>query len=270
MRTLLGLTAVTLLACAPPLVVQGRPVDVQTPKGVADDAPLPMLVLLHGYSANAEIQNVVFPFSGQVDAKGFRYVLPNGTVDASGKRFWNATDFCCNFGAVEVDDVAFLRAVIEQAKARYATTKVYVLGHSNGAFMGLRLACEAPDAFDALVAVSGAAWLDFTKCPDGKALPIALVHGDKDDTILYEGVEAKYPSAHVTAEDFARRQKCTPAWAELGRSDFVGDATEETRRETLGCTTPLELWTVEGAGHVPAFDAKWTGFVIDWLGEKTK
>jgi polyhydroxybutyrate depolymerase len=255
--------------CAPEHSVLGRPYDLQQPRGVDATTPLPLVILAHGYSANGALQDLVFPFSKLVEPKQFLYALPNGTVDRIGKRFWNATDFCCNFENLPVDDVAFFRALIADVQAHHAVSpgRVFVIGHSNGAFMALRLACEASDVIDGIAAISGSTWEDFARCPDGRKIPVLLVHGTADDTILYDGEAGKYPAAHVTGQRFAARAGCDTTWHERGRVDFVGDATAETHQETMSCDPAIELWSVEGAGHVPSFHATWTEAVIDWLFE---
>jgi polyhydroxybutyrate depolymerase len=254
-----------LLACAPEHTVQGRAYELKVPAGAAADEALPLLILNHGYSANGWAQDVIFPFSKLVDSKRFLYALPNGTQDKFGKRFWNATDACCNFDEVPVDDVAFFRALIDDIKAQHPVKRVYVAGHSNGAFMALRLACEASDVIDGIVAVSGSTWNDFTRCPDGRKIPILLVHGTVDATIPYEGREGLYPAAHETGRRFARRAGCGETWSETGRADFVGDGDTETVQEQLDCDPAIQLWSIEGAGHVPSFDSKWTTASFDWL-----
>ena len=40
--------------------------------------------------------------------EGFALAFPDGTRDSSGRRFWNATDACCNFENTPVDDVAYI------------------------------------------------------------------------------------------------------------------------------------------------------------------
>ncbi len=262
MRRLVAVVLVSA-ACAPQHSVLGRPYDLQQPTSAT--TPLPLVILAHGYSADGALQDLVFPFSKQVEAKQFLYALPNGTLDREGKRFWNATDFCCNFENLPVDDVAFFRALIADVKAQHAVSKVFVVGHSNGAFMALRLACEASDVIDGIAAVSGATWDDFSRCPDGRKIPMLLVHGTADETIRYDGVEGKYPSAHVTGQRFATRSGCEPTWRDLGRADFVGDETQETHQEDISCEPAIELWSVEGSGHVPSFTPSWTAAVIDWL-----
>ena len=171
-----------LAACAPEHQVDGRVYELKIPEG-DDGQALPLLILAHGYGVNGIGQDFLFPFSKQVDPKRFLYVEAHGTQDRSGRRFWNATDACCNFESLPVDDVAFFRALVDDVKRQHAVKSVFVVGHSNGAFMALRLACDAPDLFDGIVSVSGSTWLDATRCGAGKAVPLLFVHGTADGTI---------------------------------------------------------------------------------------
>jgi polyhydroxybutyrate depolymerase len=252
-------------------VVDGRPYELQVPAG-ASGTPLPLVLLLHGYSANGFAQNIVFPFSNVVDSRRFLYALPDGTRDGQDKRFWNATDACCNFEKLAVDDVGFLRAVIADVEAHEAVdpSKVFIVGHSNGAFMALRMACEASDVVKGVVSVAGAADQNFPACP-GPPIPVLQIHGLADATIKYDGGTTSggsYPGAITTTGDFAARNGCAPTRSAQAPLDLIGDATAETTRETYdGCPADagVELWSIAGAGHVPAFDAAWPGRVIDWL-----
>ncbi len=270
MRLFCSLAALVLLlgACAPEHQVLGRPYGLQVPAGVDPATPLPLLILAHGYAASAFAEDFNYPFSAQVDGWPFLYALPDGARDAKGMRFWNATDACCNFGDLPVDDVAFFRALVADVKAQRAVKPghVFVVGHSNGAFLALRLACEAGDVIDGVVALAGSTWLDPARCPDGRSIPVLLVHGTEDQTIPYLGKPGAYPGAHETGLRFAARAGCTGRWAATGQADFIGDAASETLEEAVeGCTPAVELWSVAGGGHVPAFDARWIRATIGWL-----
>lgn len=274
---LLALVLVFATACAPQHQTQGRPWSVQSPKDATE--PLPLVVLLHGYAAAGWAQDVVFPFSQQVEAKRFHYAKLEGTLDQKGHRFWNGTDYCCDFANTGVDDVAYVQAAIADIKQAVAVKEghVFLVGHSNGAFLALRIACEAGGAVNGITAVSGATWLEEGHCPSGTTTPLLLVHGTADGTIQYDGLEGKYPGARETARRFAVRNGCDAAFDESATADFVGDATEETKEarwkhclDARGMTSTsddalLELWSVQDAGHVPPFDSRWTGAVIDWL-----
>src|SRR5689334_4212731 len=59
--------------------------------------PVPLIVALHGYGSDALGMNDYLGLRDQSEQRGFLLALPNGTTDNSGRQFWNATDFCCNF-----------------------------------------------------------------------------------------------------------------------------------------------------------------------------
>lgn len=268
MRWLLLLLAIP--ACTPDHAVQNRAYEVLTPKGYDGTTPLPLVVMLHGYGATGRLQDMFFPISSQLDAKQFLYALPNGTVDRFGKRFWNATEACCNLGQLGVDDVAFVRALVEDVKARYPVKPghVFLVGHSNGAFMSLRLACEASDVVAGVVAVAGSTFEDAQRCGAGLPVPILLVHGDKDSSVPIEGRPGIYPGALETGRRFARRNGCTGAWTTGARLDLLGAPEPESQQSIVeGCSpqASVELWTHEGTGHLPLYDGRWTSQIIDWL-----
>lgn len=271
MRVVLVAGLIALAACAPENAVLGRPYELRAPADWDGQTPLPLLVLAHGYGVNGIGQDFIFPFSHQVDSQHFLYVLAHGTQDAPGRRFWNATEACCNFDDLPVDDVGFLRALVDDVKAKHPVQEghVFLLGHSNGAFMTLRMNCDAPDVFDAVVAVSGSTWSDASRCHPGRADPLLLVHGTKDTTIPYEGKPGLYPAEPETGTRFARRNGCTGTWEEGERADFLNPSDElETKRERFGGCPPgaeVELWSLEGVGHAPVFDSRWTSATFDWL-----
>jgi len=120
------------------------------PDAVTERAPL--LVVLHGYSGNADRNDSYFGATAQASSRGLYVLLPEGTAEPSGKRFWDATSACCNFTGSPVDDVRYLSDLIEEAVAERPIDpgRVYVLGHSNGGFMAYRLACERADLVTAI------------------------------------------------------------------------------------------------------------------------
>ncbi len=60
------------------------------------------------------------------DARGFLYAAPDGTVDADGKRFWNATDACCDLHATNVDDSTYISALIKEIPGAKTTVADWV------------------------------------------------------------------------------------------------------------------------------------------------
>ena len=123
---------------------ESRPATLKLPSDYALKSSWPLVMVLHGYTANSSMQDSYFGGSRTMDTLGFMLLLPNGTKNSAGDRFWNATPECCDFENSGVDDVSYLKNLLVSVKASHNVDpdRVYVMGHSNGGFMGYRLACE--------------------------------------------------------------------------------------------------------------------------------
>src|SRR5262245_24986661 len=91
-----------------------RPVPyVYVPETYDGKKPMGLVLILHGYGAGGTAQELgVFRMHEIATAKGFIVLAPDGTPDRTGKRFWNATDTCCDFDGTNVDDVAYLTGLV--------------------------------------------------------------------------------------------------------------------------------------------------------------
>ncbi|HVV87184.1 MAG TPA: PHB depolymerase family esterase [Kofleriaceae bacterium] len=242
-------------------VLDARPYELYVPPSYQAGTPTPLVLMLHGYSANADLQEVYFQLQPEAEAKGFLYARANGTVDPLGNRFWNATDACCNLGHSAVDDVAYLRAVLDDIEARYTVDpkRVFVIGHSNGAFMAHRLACDLSGRIAAIVTFAGDVWADATKCNPTQPVSVLQIHGTFDAVIAYNGgqqigMDGPYPAAPTTVAIWRAKNGCTGTM-QGGRFDLTSDlpGDESQLVEGTGCPAggAVELMTVNGGGHVP-------------------
>ena len=234
-------------------------------------------MLLHGYGATGQLQSTYFGLAAEAERSSFLLALPDGTTDSSGRRFWNASDACCNFLSVPVDDVAYLNAVIDdvQSKQRVDPKRIFVVGHSNGGFMAHRMACDRANRVAAIVSLAGAVWSDPARCTPTTSVSVLQVHGTVDDTIQYAGgmVSAagagRYPGARATVATWAAINRCASTFTDtMMRRDFVTnvDGAETVIGRHEACMGgAAELWTMEGAGHIPAFSSMWSDAVFDWL-----
>jgi polyhydroxybutyrate depolymerase len=238
--------------------------------------PAPMLILLHGYGATGQLQeDFYFHLKAVTDERGYIYAVADGTKDSSGKQFWNATDACCNFGNSKVDDSGYLLSVIQQIKAAYNIDpkRVYFAGHSNGAFMSYRMACDHADQIAAIVSLAGATFADDTKCAPSEPVAVAQIHGDMDETISYTGgnlVGKAFPSALQTVQLWAAHDGCDPDPVAGPAKDLEAMiAGSETSVSIYGSNCKpgghVELWTVAGGKHVPALSNDFKTQVIDFL-----
>ena len=95
---------------------------------------MPLVVSLHGYGGNSADHAAYIPLHERVNTHGFALLMPNGTLDSEGNRFWNPTDRCCDGGKSGEDDVAYLVDLVAQAGTVKDFGPVFFFGYSNGGF----------------------------------------------------------------------------------------------------------------------------------------
>jgi polyhydroxybutyrate depolymerase len=225
---------------------------------------VPLVVVLHGYGAAGLGQSVYFGMTTLADREGFLLAYPDGTVDAAGRRFWRASRACCDFAGTNVDDIAYLNAVLDDVQARYRVDagRVYLVGHSNGGFMAHRMACAASSRIAAIVSLAGATGVDDDyPCAPTSPVGVLQVHGTQDATvrfnggILTAGEAARYPGAQATVDRWRSLQQCGP-FAEVAPTldlDSAVAGPETTVTRAASCARGgVELWTLTGSAHIPA------------------
>ncbi|HEX7601675.1 MAG TPA: PHB depolymerase family esterase [Polyangiaceae bacterium] len=261
-------------------LVAARPFNLKVPTGYDKSKPTPLVVLLHGYTASGATQEAYFQFAPVADAKTFLYATPDGTQDKVGNRFWNATDACCNLDGSPVDDVAYINAVIDDVEKKYNvdTKRIFLVGHSNGAFMAHRLACDSAPRIAAIAALAGDVWADGTKCNPQNPVAILQIHGTADAVIAYAGGKngnlAVYPSAPASVATWAAKNGCastaTPG-APLDL-DSVLLGSETTTVDYTGCQSggAAFLWTIQGGTHLPTLQGSFATTVYGFLAAHPK
>ncbi|HXU70316.1 MAG TPA: PHB depolymerase family esterase [Polyangia bacterium] len=255
--------------------VMARPYDYDQPAGYDAAKPYPLIVLLHGYGANGFVQDALFGWAQLADDRGVFVAHPDGTVDAGGSHFWNATDACCDEQHTGVDDVAYLNAVVDDMEANFNIDKkrVFFAGHSNGGFMSHRMACDAAGRVAAIMALAGDNWQDPSKCNPTEPVAVLQVHGDADTLVPYDGA-GLMPSAKQSVGSWAVKNGCTGDLTDTGETlDIDYDiAGAETTVANYACTVgAAELWTIHGGQHVPSLILPdWGNHVFDWLMQHPK
>lgn len=234
---------------------------------LAAGAKAPLLIMLHGLGGSAEQIVAGSDWLSFASEHGIAWLAPNGPLDPQGRRFWNAGPSCCNFAHLAVDHVAALSALIERAAANPAIdrARVFVGGHSNGAFMAHRLACERPDLLRGIIAISGTGPLDPSACRPAGALRVLQIHGEADPIVPYAGGHLfqspslpEHVSVQKTAANWASALGCDTTPVTLSPLDLEASLPgAETRVQSYPhCKSgQVEVWTVAGGGHGVGFRA---------------
>ena len=263
-----------------------RPATLLLPQGVDLTHPLPLIVLLHGYSSFAAQADQYFQFSQSVDAGGFGLLIPNGTIDQIRNRFWNATPECCDIFGAEPDDVGHIKSLIEEAREIAAFDQVFAVGHSNGGFMAYRLACEEVSGLTAIISLAGGAFSNANDCRAPTPLSVLQIHGSEDSSVLYDGGRLPdhpdpdrqpVPGAKDSLLRWAERAGCdidNPKFLPpIDTDTAVAGAETAIVRFAERCAegTLMELWTIEGGGHIPlVWGTDFTPGILKWIAERSK
>ena len=274
--SLLVLFAVTESASAQTVNAGRGNLPVTVPTSYDDTTPAPLIVLLHTYGRTGRIQDEYMSLSALADAYGFIMVAPDGTPSEAENNplFWNASTACCNWDGKDLDDSTYLASLIDAVKANYRIDpkRVFIVGHSNGAFMAHRMAHDHSDVIAAIVSIAGADQTIERPTP-AHSVHVLQIHGDADTAIAYDGGSirgASYPSARQTVENWAARNGCGTAGVDSSTFDLdrtLAGMESTVTRYTSGCRPggSAELWTIAGGAHIPELSDHFTRLTVEWV-----
>jgi polyhydroxybutyrate depolymerase len=217
---------------------------VHVPRSYDASKPTPLVLDFHGLTANAVVQALYSKMTVKADAAGFIAVHPQGVGSS-----WNA-GICCGAAADrKVDDVAFVRGLLDQLSKELNVDpkRIYATGISNGAMFSQRLACELSDRIAAVGTVAGI--YVTAKCTPARPVPVIHFHGTDDKLASY-----KLPDVPQSLAAWAALDKCGATPHETLRH---GDARCEAW-EGCGHHAEVVLCTIEGGGHT------WPGGASDF------
>jgi polyhydroxybutyrate depolymerase len=259
-------------------LIAQRPYPLHVPPGYDKNTPTPLVILLHGYSASGALQEAYFKLTPVADAHNFLYATPDGTVDQTGQHFWNADDACCDLYHVDVDDVAYINAIIDDVEQKYNVDekRVFLVGHSNGAFMSHRMACDSAPRIAAIAALAGEVWNDMSKCKPADHVSVLQVHGTADAVIAYNGGQiagVTYPSSAMTVAFWAQQEGCNPVGEMESPLDLESTlpGSETTVEKFSNCISgDVEFWSIVGGSHVPSLQPTWGEMIWSYLSTHPK
>ena len=241
-----------------------RPARALLPPGYDHKRPMPLILLLHGYGTTASYVDTLLGLSDEQDqTREFILLAPEGTRDLLTNRFWNATPSCCDYYASGVDDAAYLLGVLDRAMTQLKVDpdQVHVIGHSNGAFMANRLACDASERFASAVTMAGTGFGDAARCAPTTPLQLLHIHGTHDEVIPYLGT-LTYPGAEPFVQRWVERQGCSER--EQERLDLMGTFYQETLRSSWTCERGrVEFWRMDGVTHNPILSRRFAQRLLD-------
>ena len=272
-------------------VTRPRPVKMYVPSSYDPQTPVALVILLHGYGDSGAGQENYMKFQPLAENRAFLYCYPDGIADAFGNPCWNAYfENATDASAIRfpnVDDVAFLRDLIQEIGKRFALDRkrVYLIGHSNGGGMAYLMACESANLIAGIASLAGPRPLDYGHCQPSEPVNILHIHGTADQVYPYWGGAITHPPFPWNTFAFPAVVQNLQNWAGYNSaSDPVTDPgpsldldltlpgfdSVTTRHTTCPPGGAVELWTINGGQHSPTFyngtsSSEFAPRVIDWL-----
>lgn len=232
------------------------------PPGDTTGSPVPLLLAFHGYWGNANIQLETTGLNAAADRAGFAVAYPNGTgtLRYAGLT-WNAATCCGSAERQRVNDVAFVRAVVDTLvrTVHVDPSRVYATGFSAGGMMALLLACERQPIIAGAADVAGA--MPDTTCAATARLPIMLVRGDADDELREDHMLHRLRNNHRYAVSFLGARQYWAAHNGCGRSASHDSTPTYMLVAARDCPNGLDVreLIVRGQAHA------WPGGSKPWL-----
>jgi len=235
--------------------------------------PLPLVLVLHGGGQSPESAERMSGMSQKADKEKFIAVYPSGTGRLSKMPTWNSGN-CCGYAMDNrVDDIGFLRALIEKLEREYSADpkRVFATGISNGGILSYRAACELADKIAAIAPVEGAQNVD---CRPSGPVSVLVFHGTADRLVFFDGGTTKYQVGPVRTDNsvaaavafWVKQDGCSPA-------PYHEESAEVHVDTYSGCKsgTSVELYAIQGGhhmwpgtslsgNHVAATDLMWAFF----------
>ncbi|WP_421793456.1 alpha/beta hydrolase family esterase [Hydrocarboniphaga effusa] len=167
--------------------------------------PTPLVLVLHGGGGDARNAEQMTGFTAKAREQGFIVAYPEGSSRMGKLHTWNA-GHCCGYALKKnIDDVGFIRALIDTLSARYPVDarRIYVTGMSNGGMMTHRLGIALGDRIAAIAPVVATVFGDE---PQARAPVSALIiNGALDDNVPPAGGKPGGRGARAWDDDIQTR-----------------------------------------------------------------
>ena len=163
---------------------------VYAPSTIVAGERVPLLVALHGGLGSSAQFEANSGFSELAESNRFIVVYPDGIgvrPDGTGAQTWNG-GYCCGPAVRQnVDDVGFIRQLLDTVGAELPVdpARIFAAGHSNGAIMSYRLACELSDRIVAIGVQAGSLGVD--RCAPTNPVSVIHLHGTADTNHPIDG-----------------------------------------------------------------------------------
>ena len=217
--------------------------------------PMPLVIVLHGGGGNGP---QVARSSGLIEKAAkehFILAAPNGSGRLGKLYTWNAGGCCAYAMREKIDDVGFLRTLVDTLEREQPVDRrrVYIVGMSNGGMMAEKAAIALGDRIAGTAVFVGALFGDETR--PVAPVPMLIVNAEKDQQVPVAGGTSTtgivrrsqgmpYKPSRYAATFWADANRCTRGPAKSETDAYV-------RELWSGCASgaDVDFYITKGAEH---------------------
>jgi polyhydroxybutyrate depolymerase len=220
----------------------------------------PLVVVFHGAGGNGKDYLIKNGWVALSEKEGFVVGAPDGLpalprLPASFRmnpRLWNSGQLNPNMPRAKVNDLSFVKALLDDIVQRTAVDKsrIYATGHSNGAGMTFKVGAELSSLFAGIATVMGLNTSEGAQ--PTKALPTLMLIGTHDPLNPIEGGERQLPWGKSTVppishgiQAWSQSLNCKSPAVQERDDDQVTIERFNQCRDGASYT----IWYLKGQGH---------------------
>ncbi len=220
----------------------------------------PLVVVFHGAGGNGKDYLIKNGWVTLSEKEGFVVAAPDGLpalprFPASFRmnpRLWNSGQLNPNMPRAKVNDLSFVKALLDDIIQRTAVDKsrIYATGHSNGAGMTFKVGAELSSLFAGIATVMGLNTSEGAQ--PTKALPTLMLIGTHDPLNPIEGGERQLPWGKSTVppishgiQAWSQSLNCKSPAVQERDDDQVTIERFNQCRDGASYT----IWYLKGQGH---------------------
>ncbi|MDX2064195.1 MAG: PHB depolymerase family esterase [Fimbriimonadaceae bacterium] len=210
--------------------------------------PRPLVIVLHGWTASGALCEANTRMAARATERGYVVAFPDGT---GARRGWNAGFI--DLSGTKADDPAFVMAVVDAIgrKTSIDPRRVFVCGHSNGAFLSHAVAARYGDRVAAIGAVAGTTGVGERRLAKPTGRPSVMLIHAVDDSVVAYAADSKALLRGVAMPESAQWWATSLGLAKVAtdeRSAFPGAQRVDRWREAADGVEVLAVTLAEG-GH---------------------
>lgn len=218
---------------------------------------VPVVFALHGAKGTADRLQAYLGLDAVAERDGFIVVYPEGE-----KHRWNDGRPPEVTGGNEFStaaDTAFINGLADALVTAGVAdpNQMYLLGVSNGGFMGFTIACSGASRFAGFAAVIASMPADrLSTCKPGRPVPLVMINGTADSVIRFDGGPGRFgirgnARPLAVAQHFAGLNGCADERSVELPDRAPKDRTRVTLTTWTGCDPKagVSFYTVSGGGH---------------------